>query len=186
MVREHMHRCKVCSRSFASDRLLDMHISESHDSFFAVMAERQPSYRCVVDGCDTLSWSDKERSVHLVEDHHFPETYSFRKPAPRRKELMASNKIRGSKVESVSDAVPPKDTQMEVEEEVHKRKGHRQRKKKGKKEHEAMMDEGGDKADCKGSDGMEIDGDAQNCDISAKVPASISFGRRGRRSTRIS
>lgn len=37
----HRHVCSSCKRSFPSNRLLDIHILEWHDSLFQVMAERE-------------------------------------------------------------------------------------------------------------------------------------------------
>lgn len=42
----HRNRCANCGLVFPSARLLDFHISESHDPFFAIKAERgQPMVR---------------------------------------------------------------------------------------------------------------------------------------------
>ncbi len=38
----HRYTCATCRKSFASAHLLDLHIEETHDSFFAVQAERKP------------------------------------------------------------------------------------------------------------------------------------------------
>ncbi len=81
----HMNRCSICTADFASDRLLDMHISELHDSYFAVLSKKKASYCCVVEGCEVMSWSNKERRKHLLNDHQFPRTYDFHRPAKYRK-----------------------------------------------------------------------------------------------------
>jgi hypothetical protein len=177
MAKEHIHRCKECSRSFASDRLLDMHLSETHDSFFAILAERQPSFRCLVDGCDTVWWSDKERRVHLIEDHRFPETYDFHKPALRKKVIKATKYRSGDKHENSFEGVSDGDTQMVIDEAhpTHQRcrKAKKREKKKEKQKQVNMnMD-------------VEMEVDEPHRGIGAKVPASISFGRRGRMTGRL-
>ena len=37
----HWNRCRVCNANFPSDRLLNIHVRESHDSYFAALAARQ-------------------------------------------------------------------------------------------------------------------------------------------------
>ena len=185
MAKEHMHICMECSRSFASDRLLDMHISETHDSFFAVLSEREPSYRCVVDGCDTLSWNDKERGVHLIEDHHFPETYDFHKPGARKKQIKAVKYK--SERESVCEL--QSSAKMEVAErgggdkkKTRKRKPNKEPNKEKEKEKEKENEK---KREVKEDEGnMEVDelASAMERSLNVKIPANLSFGRRGRRS----
>uniref|UniRef100_A0A673MJN5 Zinc finger protein 511 n=1 Tax=Sinocyclocheilus rhinocerous TaxID=307959 RepID=A0A673MJN5_9TELE len=47
----HRNVCSNCKRSFPSNRLLEMHILEWHDSLFQIMAEKQCMYECLVEGC---------------------------------------------------------------------------------------------------------------------------------------
>lgn len=47
----HRYSCHVCSKTLPSPRLLDLHIQEKHDSFFAVLSEKKPSVsysRCII------------------------------------------------------------------------------------------------------------------------------------------
>ena len=76
----HQHQCSVCNKSFLSDRLLSIHISELHDSYFEMLAKRRPAYSCLVDGCSDLFWSDKERRSHLQDVHHYHQSYDFHNP----------------------------------------------------------------------------------------------------------
>lgn len=39
---EQVNSCSVCRKILPSAHLLDLHVSENHDSFFAVKAEKQP------------------------------------------------------------------------------------------------------------------------------------------------
>lgn len=41
----HRFLCAQCSKNLPSAHLLDLHLSETHDSFFAVQAERKPMVR---------------------------------------------------------------------------------------------------------------------------------------------
>jgi len=75
----HRHSCSVCRRSLPSPHLLEIHIQESHDSFFAVMAERKPSYQCFLPTCPHLSWNATERHDHVIKIHKFPPDFRFDK-----------------------------------------------------------------------------------------------------------
>jgi len=75
----HRHSCSVCRRSLPSPHLLEIHIQESHDSFFAVMAERKPSYQCFLPTCPHLSWNATERHDHVIKVHKFPPDFRFDK-----------------------------------------------------------------------------------------------------------
>ncbi|CAM9102580.1 unnamed protein product [Ectocarpus sp. 13 AM-2016] len=73
----HRHRCFTCGRSFPTHRLLDLHLSEAHDSFFRAMAERRPMYACLVEGCPEVFESSGKRHKHLVEAHLYPQSFDF-------------------------------------------------------------------------------------------------------------
>ncbi|KAJ8418193.1 hypothetical protein AAFF_G00139020 [Aldrovandia affinis] len=75
----HRHVCSGCKRSFPSDRLLDIHILEWHDSLFQVMAEKQSMYQCLVEGCDLKFKTSKERKNHLIKTHRYPPDFRFDK-----------------------------------------------------------------------------------------------------------
>ena len=81
----HMYRCSECGMDFVSERLLDMHMSEIHDSYFAVLSKKLASYQCVVEGCPEMFWSNKDRRKHLLSVHNFPWTYDFHEPAKFRR-----------------------------------------------------------------------------------------------------
>jgi hypothetical protein len=71
----HRNRCSECGKDYPTLHLLEAHISETHDSFFAVLAEKKPSYVCFVEGCSHLSWNTAERQSHLIEGHLWPAAY---------------------------------------------------------------------------------------------------------------
>lgn len=102
----HRHRCSLCHKDLPTSRLLDIHISERHDSFFAVLAARQPSYVCLVEGCPIVSASDATRRTHLIEDHRFPKLYDFHNPGRylrkhKNKHLTMKEKEKGKKVDEM-------------------------------------------------------------------------------------
>ncbi|XP_043112004.1 zinc finger protein 511 [Puntigrus tetrazona] len=75
----HRNVCSGCKRSFPSNRLLEMHILEWHDSLFQVMAEKQSMYECLVEGCGLKFKTSQERRDHLVRTHSYPADFRFDK-----------------------------------------------------------------------------------------------------------
>lgn len=76
----HTAACSVCSRVFPTSRLMDLHIAESHDSFFqAKVAHGHPMYKCLVEGCEAKFLDDGARHQHLMDKHKFPRTFEFHK-----------------------------------------------------------------------------------------------------------
>lgn len=74
----HSATCSVCTRVFPTTRLLNLHVSETHDSFFlAKVARKYPMYECLVEGCPARFVSDSSRHQHLVDKHHFPRSFRF-------------------------------------------------------------------------------------------------------------
>ncbi|KAE8740572.1 hypothetical protein FOCC_FOCC013905 [Frankliniella occidentalis] len=76
----HRYTCATCRKSFASAHLLDLHIEETHDSFFAVQAERKPMYRCLIEKCSSKFSSSQERHGHCVDCHAFPPNFRWMTP----------------------------------------------------------------------------------------------------------
>ena len=67
------HECNSCRAILPTAHLLDLHIAEVHDSFFAAQAARcLPVYACLVESCDRKFCSIQERKQHLVDFHKFP------------------------------------------------------------------------------------------------------------------
>ena len=80
----HRHSCSVCRKSLPSPHLLELHLQESHDSFFSVLSEKQASYQCFLPTCTSLSWSPAERHQHAVQTHQFPPDFRFDEVKKRR------------------------------------------------------------------------------------------------------
>ncbi|NXG17894.1 ZN511 protein, partial [Grallaria varia] len=76
----HRNVCSFCKRSFPSGTLLDIHISEWHDSLFQVLAQKQNMYKCLVEGCPEKFGSSKDRKDHLVTVHLYPADFRFDRP----------------------------------------------------------------------------------------------------------
>ena len=73
----HRHACSVCRKSLPSPHLLELHIQEAHDSFFAVVSDRKPSYQCFLPTCPHVSWTPEVRHEHVVQEHKFPPDFRF-------------------------------------------------------------------------------------------------------------
>ncbi|CAI9777257.1 unnamed protein product [Fraxinus pennsylvanica] len=110
----HTASCSVCSRVYPTSRLLSLHISEAHDSFFqAKVARGFAMYECLVEGCGVKLKTYKSRQQHLVDKHKFPSSFEFFKKAqPSKKQRQkVQYKQASHKTEEVSTA-------MQVEEET--------------------------------------------------------------------
>ncbi|XP_059450728.1 uncharacterized protein LOC132181496 [Corylus avellana] len=74
----HTASCSVCSRVYPTSRLLSIHVSEAHDSFFqAKVARGYAMYECLVEGCSLKLKNYKSRQQHLVDKHKFPTSFEF-------------------------------------------------------------------------------------------------------------
>uniref|UniRef100_A0ACD5X2F7 Uncharacterized protein n=1 Tax=Avena sativa TaxID=4498 RepID=A0ACD5X2F7_AVESA len=78
----HTASCSVCSRVYPTSRLLNIHISEAHDSFFqAKVARGFLMYECLVEGCEVRFKTYRSRQQHLVDMHQFTKSFEFFKRA---------------------------------------------------------------------------------------------------------
>ncbi|XP_057541974.1 uncharacterized protein LOC130820568 isoform X2 [Amaranthus tricolor] len=76
----HTASCSVCHKAYPTQRLLSIHVSEVHDSYFkAKVARGYPMYECLVETCGLKFKSYKGRHQHLVDKHKFPSTFEFHK-----------------------------------------------------------------------------------------------------------
>lgn len=72
------NECSTCHAVLPTPHLLDVHVAELHDSFFASQAARKlPVYVCLVEGCPQKFCTLQERKRHLADDHRFPTQYNF-------------------------------------------------------------------------------------------------------------
>uniref|UniRef100_A0A146KJS5 Zinc finger protein 511 n=1 Tax=Lygus hesperus TaxID=30085 RepID=A0A146KJS5_LYGHE len=85
----HRFSCSQCRKHLPSPHLLDLHLSETHDSFFKVQSERKPMYRCFVESCQIMSSNPGERKKHCIEAHKFPHDFHFES---KKKKSMTSKK----------------------------------------------------------------------------------------------
>ncbi|XP_038885473.1 zinc finger protein 511 [Benincasa hispida] len=109
----HTASCSVCPRVYPTLRLLSLHVSEAHDSFFqAKVARGYDMYECLVEGCGLKFKSYKSRQQHLVDKHKFSASFEFFKKAhpskKQRQKLHHKQAIQGKEETS----------EMEVEDEA--------------------------------------------------------------------
>ncbi|KAJ6837272.1 putative E3 ubiquitin-protein ligase-like [Iris pallida] len=170
----HTACCSVCSRVYPTSRLLSIHVSEAHDSFFqAKVARGFPMYECLVEGCGVKLKSYKSRQQHLVDKHKFPTSFEFFKKA--RPSKHHRHKVQRKQSGCWRD--DKKESDMDVEEKVPKQPNRKwQTKKVGHKVVEEKETE------------MEVEGEVNELvsavsklSTSDSTPSSIRFGHhRGR------
>ncbi|XP_073845993.1 zinc finger protein 511 lethal (2) k10201 [Musca autumnalis] len=86
-----MHRfiCQECKKSLPTEHLLDLHLSEIHDSYFKARLDRgERLYKCYVEECKELFLNAIERKKHCIEQHKFPANFRFGQVPP----MKANNK----------------------------------------------------------------------------------------------
>ncbi|KAL6070636.1 Zinc ion binding,nucleic acid binding,zinc ion binding [Balamuthia mandrillaris] len=96
----HKHTCTVCSRVFPMARLLELHVLESHDSMFVLLARSKKMYECLVEGCGHSFWRDSDRKRHLVDLHHYPSTFYFHPPPSRSRRFHRRRQRRGKETKA--------------------------------------------------------------------------------------
>jgi hypothetical protein len=67
--RSHYAQCITCDQMFPNVRVMDIHILESHSSYFEVQSAKVPSFVCLVDGCIEVFWNQTLRDEHLRHVH---------------------------------------------------------------------------------------------------------------------
>lgn len=116
----HTASCSHCSRVYPTSRLLSIHMSEAHDSFFqAKVARGYAMYECLVEGCDAKLKSYKSRQQHLVDKHKFPTSFEFfKKSLPSKKQRQKSHRKQAVKVEKQAVKVEEDSSAMQVDKET--------------------------------------------------------------------
>ena len=75
----HTRECRQCRAVLPNDHLLDLHISEAHDSYFASALERgKAKYSCLIASCKSSQFEcERARHRHLMEVHLYPRWFRF-------------------------------------------------------------------------------------------------------------
>lgn len=56
---------------------LPLDIAERHDPIFKSLSQNQKMYVCLVEGCGRKFWGEKQRRLHLVDLHKYPQDFDF-------------------------------------------------------------------------------------------------------------
>ncbi|KAH8253432.1 hypothetical protein KR032_005468 [Drosophila birchii] len=86
--KEQSYSCAECRRMLPTAHLLDLHITETHDFYFAASVDRgdKPMYACFLEECSTKFHTPRQRKDHCITVHKFPANYRFDKAKDKAKE----------------------------------------------------------------------------------------------------
>ena len=169
-----------------SARLLTIHIQETHDVMFQLLAERQAMYECLVDGCPLKLKSRRERKAHLIAEHDYPAGFNFGavlgKVNGRRKEKHGG-RSRGKEAGEKATLAAVSSTAMEAEDALDA-EGYSKRNEDAAAAaagvDELVMMVGGGGMDVDVKDAVQVQAAAVAAaepEINRNIPAVFSFGR---------
>ncbi|XP_053408064.1 zinc finger protein 511-like [Mercenaria mercenaria] len=85
----HRNVCQTCHRILPSAHLLEIHILEAHDVMFALQAEKQDMFQCLLENCSKKFKDTAARRDHMVKIHKYPSNYRYdrhkHKSTPKKK-----------------------------------------------------------------------------------------------------
>lgn len=74
----HCMNCSECGRLFPSENILNLHITENHDSFAqARKARGERIYGCLIESCDRFCSEEWKRRRHVIDKHGYPPNFHF-------------------------------------------------------------------------------------------------------------
>lgn len=77
--RYHGFVCSECKRTFPTEHILNLHVTENHDSFAqAKKARGDKIYGCFVPTCDRFCSEERTRRRHVIDKHGYPPNYYFK------------------------------------------------------------------------------------------------------------
>ncbi|TDG44942.1 hypothetical protein AWZ03_008623 [Drosophila navojoa] len=108
------YSCIQCRRQLPTAHLLDLHITEQHDLYFAASVERgdKPHYTCYIEECPLKFFQPADRKDHCIKVHKFPANYRFDQGKTPNKA-----KIRTKKATNVMDVHNDRDVTMDLSDE---------------------------------------------------------------------
>uniref|UniRef100_A0A182PJ97 C2H2-type domain-containing protein n=1 Tax=Anopheles epiroticus TaxID=199890 RepID=A0A182PJ97_9DIPT len=104
---QHRYTCAQCKKSLPNAHLLDLHLSETHDSYFAaqVQSSKRAMYACFLEECKHRSSDPSERRDHCIREHRFP--HNFRFDTPRNAQPKPGKQQPSKSVPMEADSAPP-------------------------------------------------------------------------------
>jgi len=174
----HSQVCCTCHQIFPSNHLLDLHILETHDSFFQVQATKCNMYRCLIEACPDKFLDATARKEHMISVHKYPASFRFGLQPSKSKK----SKNKGKKAKSVvavdgtassGDNVPRADVEMKPS------KGNSRRGRRGRSSVAMDTTDAAPSADAvmTHSPDRSQNNEDSNYQFSARNPKSVSFGR---------
>lgn len=125
---QHVHQCGECHVVFSCSHLLELHLQEVHDSYFAASVERnQASFKCLVESCGESFASTDERLEHLQSQHQYPRWFRF--PISKEDHDVLKKKQKWMTNHS-KHSLPPQQAKMKDVNQDKKKKRREQQKKK--------------------------------------------------------
>ena len=99
---KHRFSCQECGENLPSAHLLDLHISEIHDTYFQLLSSKKASFECLLESCKKKFWNGEERRTHCLEIHSFPSDFKFDPVVKKRPKKPRPNSVfspeKGSKL----------------------------------------------------------------------------------------
>ncbi|CAO2147264.1 unnamed protein product [Urochloa humidicola] len=178
-VTRHTASCSVCSRVYPTSRLLSIHVSEAHDSYFqAKVARGFPMYECLVEGCGVKLKSYKSRQQHLIDKHQFPKSFEFfKKSCPSQRQRQKSHRR-----QTVQKGEETKDNSMDVDGKATRQTNWRYRPKqhdhKESKENELQHQESKENEMEVEQKIEELTSAVSKLSTADSTPANVTFGHR--------
>lgn len=108
----HRYVCTECKKTMPNPRLLDIHIQETHDSFFQVMSAKRPMFQCYVSECDLKFNDPVERRNHCVNEHKFPKNFRFDNAMREKKQNEPADKMDVEKLDEKNKKTKGKKVQL--------------------------------------------------------------------------
>ncbi|KAL3871803.1 hypothetical protein ACJMK2_039775 [Sinanodonta woodiana] len=82
----HQHVCSICHKIMPSAHLLEIHILETHDNMFGLLAASKNMYQCLLESCTERFPTASSRREHMKKVHKYPANFRFdRKKQDRKK-----------------------------------------------------------------------------------------------------
>eukprot|EP00112_Aurelia_sp_Birch-Aquarium-sp1_P004481 Seg1509.4 transcript_id=Seg1509.4/GoldUCD/mRNA.D3Y31 product="Zinc finger protein 511" protein_id=Seg1509.4/GoldUCD/D3Y31 len=115
----HKFTCEECKRNFPSNFLLDIHLTETHDTMFDIRIERgEAAFVCLVEACAERFKNEKARLKHLIEEHKYPSDFRFNKK-PRERKKKEAKKGTDKSISDISlESIDREESEMKVEQEI--------------------------------------------------------------------
>ena len=135
----HTRECAQCRAVLPNDHLLDLHISEAHDSYFATALQRgKASFACLVATCNSSFECEKDRHRHLVEAHLYPRWFRFHhrmqmvETSLQNKKGQRGHKRRGGKGKTSNASELEKSYEERKQRQIEKKKARKERQKRAR------------------------------------------------------